>query len=71
MALLGGAALAMRRDVAPDIRTDFEHRHTHGHLPSGSHFPDSCVHPAGSTPQEVIGSSCCPSSGPTRGSLLG
>ncbi|HVL56080.1 MAG TPA: hypothetical protein VM491_06225 [Burkholderiaceae bacterium] len=33
MALLGTAALAMWWDIAPEVRADFEHWHTHEHFP--------------------------------------
>lgn len=39
MALLGKAALAMWWDVAPDMRSDFEHWHSHEHFPERLGIP--------------------------------
>src|SRR3954463_14889015 len=39
MALLGGAALAMWWDMAPDMRDEFQHWHTHEHFPERLSVP--------------------------------
>lgn len=39
MALLGGSALAMWWDMAPDIRAEFEHWHSHEHFPERLALP--------------------------------
>jgi len=39
MALLGGAALAMWWNVAPQMRAEFEHWHTHEHFPERLGIP--------------------------------
>jgi hypothetical protein len=39
MALLGKAALAMWWDIAPDMRAEFEHWHTHEHFPERLAIP--------------------------------
>jgi hypothetical protein len=39
MALLGDSALAMWWDMAPDLRADFEHWHTHEHFPERLALP--------------------------------
>ena len=39
MALLGEAALAMWWDMAPDMRAEFEHWHSHEHFPERLALP--------------------------------
>lgn len=39
MALLGGSALAMWWDMAPDMRAEFEHWHSHEHFPERLALP--------------------------------
>jgi hypothetical protein len=39
MALLGSSALAMWWDIAPGVRADFEHWHTHEHFPERLAIP--------------------------------
>jgi hypothetical protein len=39
MAMLGAAALAMWWDMAPDMRAEFEHWHTHEHFPERLALP--------------------------------
>lgn len=39
MALLGEAALAMWWDIAPDVRAEFEHWHSHEHFPERLALP--------------------------------
>src|SRR4051794_26362165 len=39
MALIGQAALAMWWNMAPDIRAEFEHWHTHEHFPERLGIP--------------------------------
>jgi len=42
MSLLGNAALAMWWDVAPDVRAEFEHWHSHEHFPERMAIPGFC-----------------------------